>query len=85
MSLLKYNAAYNSANETFFCWKNVNDIIMKNMTPEIREQWSKGGYEGMAKDACKYFGIYRIYRDTNQSISFEFTVEQWVWFMLRWS
>jgi hypothetical protein len=85
MKLLRYNARFDRGNETFVLWKKVNEVIKENMTPEIREQWMKDGYEGIAGSATKYFGINRIYRDEEQSMTFEFTDQQWTMFMLRWA
>ena len=84
MKLLRYNARFDRGNDTFALWKMVNEVIQKNMTPEIREQWMSNGYEGIAVSAPKYFGINRIYRDKQESMTFEFTEEQWTMFTLRW-
>jgi hypothetical protein len=84
MKLLRYNARFDKSSETFALWKKVDSIIQQNMTPEIREQWVEGGYDGIAMCAPKYFGINRIYRDENQSMTFEFTDQQWTMFVLKW-
>jgi hypothetical protein len=82
MKLLRYNAKF--GDDTVDSWLKVNDVIMENMTPEIRERWMQNGYEGLAECALDYFGINRIYRDSEQAMTFEFTEQQWTWFTLRW-
>lgn len=84
MKLLKYTARYSTDNSKFEQWKIINEAIMQNMTPELKAKWYEYGYTGIAKEACEYFGINSIYRDTNQSMTFEFTEEQWTMFALRW-
>jgi hypothetical protein len=85
MKLLKYNARFSKENnDNVKSWMMVNDVIQENMTPEIRERWMKRGYEGLNECALEYFGINRIYRDEQQSTTFEFTEQQWTWFILRW-
>jgi hypothetical protein len=84
MKLLRYNAKFDKSNESFATWKRVNNVIQQNMTPEIRERWMEDGYEGLAECGLEYFGINRIYRDEQQSMTFEFTEHQWIMFTLRW-
>jgi len=84
MKVLRYNARFDKDNNTFKTWKMVNAVIQQNMTPEIREQWMNDGYEGIAESGPKYFGINRIYRDEQESMTFEFTEQQWTMFVLRW-
>lgn len=84
MKYLRYNASYGEPNETFDTFIKVNDVIQKNMTPEIKARWMIDGYTGLNECALEYFGINRIYRDENQSMTFEFTEEQWTWFALKW-
>jgi len=85
MKLLRYNARLSTGKENFENWTKVNSVIQKNMTPEISERWMKDGYEGLADEwILEYYGINRIYRDENQSMTFEFTEQQWTWFLLRW-
>ena len=84
MKLLKYNAQYDKSPEIFHIWKQVNEIILTNMTPEIKAKWMSDGYEGISECALEYFGINRIYRDERQSLTFEFTEHQWTMFVLKW-
>ena len=82
MKYLRYNATYD--NESFDTFIKVNDIIQKNMTPEIKARWMEDGYVGLNECALEYFGINRIYRDERQSMTFEFTEQQWTWFAMKW-
>jgi hypothetical protein len=85
MKLLKYNARFSKDDDNFKTWKMVNEVIQQNMTPEIRERWMDRGYEGLATECVlEHYGINRIYRDEQQSMTFEFTEQQWTWFLLRW-
>ncbi len=84
MKVLRYNARFDKGNDTFKNWKMVNNAIQQNMTPEIRRRWMQNGYEGLAECALEYFGINRIYRDEQQSMTFEFTEYQWTMFILKW-
>lgn len=65
-------------------WVEVNQIIQDNMTPEIKERWNSDGYSGLNECALDYFGINRIYRNEQNYVTFEFTEQQWVMFLLRW-
>lgn len=84
MKLLKYNAKYDKSNESFSQWKLVNEIMFANMPAEIKTVWLIAGYDGIAEMASKYFGMNRIYRDNEDSVTFEFTEQQWTMFALRW-
>jgi hypothetical protein len=84
MKVLTYNARFDKDNDTFKTWKKVNNVIQENMTPEIRERWLIDGYTGLNECALDYFGINRIYRDSEQTMTFEFTEQQWTMFALRW-
>lgn len=84
MKVLRYNARFDKGNDTFKNWKMVNNAIQQNMTPEIRRRWMQNGYEGLAECSLEYFGINRIYRDEQQSMTFEFTEYQWTMFILKW-
>jgi hypothetical protein len=65
-------------------WVEVNQVIQDNMTPEIKERWNSDGYSGLNECALDYFGINRIYRNEQNYVTFEFTEQQWVMFLLRW-
>jgi hypothetical protein len=65
-------------------WVEVNQVIQDNMTPEIKERWNSDGYSGLNECALDYFGINRIYRNEQNYVTFEFTDQQWVMFLLRW-
>jgi hypothetical protein len=84
MKLLKYNAMFDNFDGTFDTWKKVNTVIMENMPPEMKAVWMINGYTGIAELAPAYFGMHRIYRDKNESMTFEFTEEQWTWFAMKW-
>jgi hypothetical protein len=65
-------------------WLEINEVIQNNMTPEIKKRWMSDGYEGLNECALDYFGINRIYRNEQNYVTFEFTEQQWVMFLLRW-
>jgi len=65
-------------------WLEVNQVIQDNMTPEIKERWNADGYSGLNECALDYFGINKIYRNEKNYVTFEFTEQQWVMFLLRW-
>ena len=66
-------------------WKMINQIIMSNMPDDIRHDWELNGYEGIFSKAPEYFGMNRMYRTSTSHVTFEFTDEQWVLFLLRWT
>lgn len=84
--MLTYHGRFGAENTTHEQWIRVNAVIMQNMTPEIQRLWRRGGYEGLA-DECvlEHYGINRIYRDERQDVTFEFTPQQWTWFLIKWS
>ena len=82
MKLLRYTFKPDTLH--FERWQVVNDVIQLNMTLELRKLWREGGYMGIAASAAEYFGINRIYRNSQSFITFEFTEPQWTWFVLRW-
>ena len=69
---------------TFDQWDLTDKIISDNLTPEMKEIKSLHGYEGLFHLVPQYFGMTRMYRDPGGCITYEFTEEQWVWFLLRW-
>jgi hypothetical protein len=69
----------------FNYWSMVDRIIRVNFTPEMNISWCKNGYDGLISLAPQHFGITRMYRNREGFITFEFTEEQWAWFLLRWS
>ena len=66
-------------------WRMINQIILGNMPDDIRHDWELNGYEGIFSTAPKYFGMNRMYRTETSHVTFEFTDEQWVLFLLRWA
>lgn len=66
-------------------WKMINQIIMSNMPDDIRHDWELNGYEGLYSTAPEYFGMNRMYRTETSHVTFEFTDQQWVLFLLRWT
>lgn len=69
---------------TFDQWDLTDKIISDNLTPEMKEIKRLHGYEGLFHLVPQYFGMARMYRDPGGCITYEFTEEQWVWFLLRW-
>jgi hypothetical protein len=66
-------------------WTIVDRIIRVNLTPEMNIGWIENGYDGLFSSVSSHFGINRMYRDREGFVTFEFTEEQWAWFLLRWS
>lgn len=66
-------------------WHIVDRIIRTNLTQEMKIGWVKSGYDGLFSSVPQHFGITRMYRNREGFLTFEFTEEQWAWFLLRWS
>jgi hypothetical protein len=65
-------------------WRDIDHVIRSNMSARMSQAWNDDGYEGIAQYAPTEFGMYAMYRDENDSVTFEFTDEQWTWFALKW-
>lgn len=69
----------------FNYWSMVDRTVRANFTPEMKITWGKNGYDGLISLVPQHFDITRMYRNNEGFITFEFTEEQWAWFLLRWS
>lgn len=65
-------------------WRMVNGIVIHNLPEDMKAKWASNGYEGLFSTAPKYFGMNRMYRNKSSHVTFEFTDQQWVMFLLRW-
>lgn len=70
--------------ENYHVWSQISEVVLKNLTPEMRQQWALHGYEGIFDLVSPYFDMNRMYRNNRGFVAFEFTEEQWTWFVLRW-
>ena len=77
------NARFSNSNHDK--WNLSNKIIFDNLTPEMKELVSLFGYEGLFNLVPQYFGMTKMYRDSGGCITYEFTEEQWIWFILKWA
>lgn len=66
-------------------WAMINQIVVYNMPDDMIDDWVSDGYEGLFSAVPKYFGMNRMYRTETSHVTFEFTDEQWVMFLLRWT
>lgn len=66
-------------------WVIVDRIIRANFTPEMKIAWNNNGYDGLYSLVPEHFGMTNMYRNSEHVVTFEFTEEQWAWFILRWS
>lgn len=82
--MIELSAASSNREEEFFKWRWVKEIIMDNLTDEMKTNWQDKGYEGLFKLVPKHFGMTRMYRKPTSYVTFEFTEEQWTMFLLRW-
>lgn len=73
------------SDKNFNKWNLLNKIIFVNLTPEMKEIMSIHGYEGLFHLVPRYFGITKMYRNPGGWVTYEFTEEQWVLFLLRWA
>ena len=81
--MIKLSAAA-GREEEYSKWRRVKEIIMDNLTDEMKTNWQNKGYEGLFKLVPKHFGMTRMYRKPTSHVTFEFTEEQWTMFLLRW-
>ena len=65
-------------------WQQIDQVIRANLTPTQKMAWMVNGYASVCEWAPEQYGMHRMYRDTDQCITFEFTDEQWTWFALKW-
>ena len=66
-------------------WRMINQIVRHNMPDDMIDDWVSDGYEGLFSAVPEYFGMNRMYRTETSHVAFEFTDQQWVLFLLRWT
>lgn len=75
----------NITDPNFKKWSFVDNIVRGNLTKEMKIYQIMYGYSGLFPFVPQHFGMNRMYRNNEHYITYEFTKEQWAWFLLRWS
>lgn len=83
--MITLSARYVEDSIEFKNWALVERIIRKNMTQDMKSKWAMIGYDALFTVVPEYFGMTRMYRGKDTSLTFEFTDEQWFMFLLRWA
>ena len=81
--MISLNSRFSDSN--FDKWYFAENIIHSNLTPKMKEIKLHHGYDGLFHLMPQYFGMTKMYRNPGGWVTYEFTEEQWVWFLLRWS
>ena len=66
-------------------WALVERTIRHNLTQDMKSKWAMIGYDTLFTVVPEYFGMTTMYRSKDNLLTFEFTDEQWVMFLLRWA
>lgn len=82
--MITMSAKFEASSAEFANWKFVDRIIKQHLPKDIKSKLIFFGYEGLFSVVPEYFGITSMYRNERSYITFEFTEEQWVIFLLKW-